>query len=800
MANEAKGLTTAEAKRLAEVHGPNEIPRDRPTPAIRLFLDQLKSPMVVLLLAACALSAALGERPEAIAIAAIVLLNAIVGFVQEGRAERSVLALRALTAPRARVLRDGASVMLPAAEVVPGDVLVLEAGDVVAADAKLLRAHALSTNEAPLTGESAPVEKRHGAPVPDDAPLAERADRVFMGTAVSTGTAHAEVTAIGLGTELGRIADLLSTTPDTTTPLQRDLEGVTRTLILICLGVVAIVAALGLWQGVGWLEVLLTSVSLAVAAVPEGLPAVVTIALAVGVQRMAKRHVLVRKLPAVETLGSATVICTDKTGTLTTGRMKVREVWGDAERAIFAAAACNDAELAAGGATGDPTEIALLEAAAEKGLHRADIERERPRVAEIPFDSDRRRMSVARADGVLYTKGALESLLPLARSAPDGIQAAAAAMAERGLRVLAIALGSGREERDLEVVGLVGIADPPRVEVISAIAEARGAGVGTVMITGDHPTTARAIARELELVPPGADPTDHVFARVTAADKVSIVRRLKERGHVVAMTGDGVNDAPAIREAHIGIAMGKTGSEVTREASDMVLVDENFGSIVQAIREGRAIYDNIRKTLVYLLGGNLAELITMFGAALLGLPLPLQPLQLLWTNLVTDGMPALALVTDPPEPDVLQRPPRPVGEAMLRPSEWQAVALMGAIEASVVISAYMYALDAYGEHHARGIAFSTLVFSELFRAFAARSPRRVLFELGAFTNPRLVGVVILSVALQFALPFVPVLNELFGLKGLSTTLMAETALAGLVPVSILEIAKLVRRLAYGVPG
>jgi Ca2+-transporting ATPase len=793
-----QGLTTAEAAARLKEHGPNVVEREQTASPLALLFSQLASPVIWLLLAAAVIAAILGEIVDAIAIGAIVIINALVGFFQEYRAERAVLALRAMTAPRARVLRDGHAVVIAAAEVVPGDVLLLDAGDVVAADARLVEANALLTSEAALTGESAPVEKRT-APAPADAPLAERCDSVFMGTAVANGTGRAVVVATGMKTELGKIAHLLATAQVDATPLQKQLARVSRVLLFLCLGVVAAVALVGLLRGFSVMEVVLSAVSLAVAAVPEGLPAVVTIALALGVQRMASRHVLVRRLPAVETLGCATVICTDKTGTLTTGVMKVRELWGNDHVALLhAAACCCDAELdpAERGGTGDPTEVALLLAAAERGIRRAQIEQERPRVATLPFDSERKRMSVRRQDGVLYVKGAVESLLPLCIAGTERAREANDQMAERGLRVLAVACGSGEREEQLRLLGLVGIADPPRTEAIEAVAAARAAGIRTVMITGDHPATARAIARELAIVLPGEDPAEIVHARATPQDKLTIVRRWKGRGEVVAMTGDGVNDAPALREAHIGVAMGKTGTEVTREASDMILTDDNFASIVAAVREGRGIFDNIRKTIVYLLAGNASELLVMLGAALLGLPLPLLPLHLLWINLVTDGLPALALVTDPVDPDAMARPPRKQDEPMLARAQWTLIGFTGLLEATVTLSVFAWALEARDLTEARNLAFSVLVFGELFRAFAARSPDRLFWEVGAFTNVRLLGVVALSVFLQLGLHHIPWAQALFQIGDLPLSDCALALGLGLIPGTVLELSKIVRRLGH----
>lgn len=791
------GLSSAEAEQRLSTLGPNEIRRERRPSALTLFARQFASPVIWLLLGASVISAVLGEALDAIAIGAILLLNALIGFFQEHRAERAVMALRSMTAPRARVVRDGHSMVVPAQTIVPGDLLVLEAGDVVAADARLRTAHALRTNEAPLTGESVPVEKTT-IPTPPDTPLAERRDVVFMGTSVATGTGLGDVVATGMKTELGRIAYLLTTAQEVVTPLQRRLARVSATLLYLCTAIVAVVAMTGLLRGWSLLEVFMSAVALAVAAVPEGLPAVVTIALAVGVQRMAARHVLIRRLPAVETLGCATVICTDKTGTLTTGIMTVRELWGRDHRKILSAAtACCDAELAPDGrggvGVGDPTELAILAAAAERGIRRDDIERQHPRVSEVPFDSVQKRMSIERSDGRVYIKGAVETVLPLCVAGADGVLDANAQMAARGLRVLAVATADAGEAERATLVGLIGIADPPRTEAIEAVAAARAAGITTVMITGDHPVTARAIARELGIVSDVDSTDDLVHARATPEDKIRIVRQWKAHGDVVAMTGDGVNDAPALREAHIGVAMGRTGTEVTREASDMVLADDNFASIVAAIREGRGIFDNIRKTLVYLLSGNAGELTVMFVAAVGGLPLPLLPLHLLWINVVTDGLPALALVMDPAEEDVLQRPPRHPDEPMLGRPEWGFIVMTGLLQAAATLAVFLWALTARDLAEARNLAFSVLVFGELFRAFAARSTSRVFWEVGVFTNVRLLGIVLFSVLMQLGIHHIPAAQAVFEIGPLSAADCALTLLVALGPVTVIEVSKLVRR-------
>jgi Ca2+-transporting ATPase len=518
---------------------------------------------------------------------------------------------------------------------------------------------------------------------------------------------------------------------------------------------------------------------------------------------MVARHALVRRLLAVETLGSTTVICTDKTGTLTTGVMTVRELRGaDHRRILDAAAACCDADLALDerSGVGDPTEVAILLAAAERGIRRRDIETKRARVEVNPFDSERKRMSIRRTDQVLYVKGAVEAVLQCASRAPPGFLDWSSEMASRGLRVLAVAVGTSSREAELEVLGLIGIADPPRTEAIDAIAKARAAGIRTVMITGDHPVTARAIAEELGLIQRGESIEGRVHARATPEQKLQIVRGWKSRDAIVAMTGDGVNDAPALREAHIGIAMGRTGTEVTREASDIVLTDDNFATIIAAVEEGRGIFQNIRKTLVYLLSGNTAELGVMLLAALLGLPPPLLPLHLLWINLVTDGMPALALVTDPTNPAVMRQPPRPPAEPILGRREWWTISLTGALQALVAFGVFAWALEVRGLEVARNLAFSVLVFGELLRAFAARDADRPFWEVGLFTNLRLLGIVVASVLVQIGIHHIPATQSLFQIGTLSLADCALTLSLGMLPFAILESLKILRRCRRGAPG
>jgi Ca2+-transporting ATPase len=785
----SSGLTSAEAERRLAALGPNALESKTAPHAWAILFAQLKGVMTWLLLGASVLSFALGEHADGVVILTIVVLNIGIGFFQEYRAERAIIALRQMSAPHARVLRDGHVHDVEARHVVPDDVLVLEAGDVIAADATLLVAHGLTTNEAALTGESLPVEKRVGTHA-ENAPLAEQRDRVFMGTAVVAGSARAHVTATGMRTELGLIATMLDEAEETQTPLTRHLERVGRLLVALCLAIVIVIAGIGLVGGRPVLEVLMLAVTLAVAAVPEGLTAIITIALALGVQRMVSRHVLVRRLPSVETLGCASVICTDKTGTLTTGVMEVREVFGDDTHAVlFGASACSDAELST--VTGDPTELAILRHALSVGIERGSIEAAHPRVHVNPFDAERKRMSILRDDGVLYVKGALELLAPLCEGDVEAARKKEREMALRGLRVLAVATGRGEREEELTLTGLIGLADPPRSEAIVAVKAARDAGITTVMITGDHAVTARAIAEELGIVAPGEDASELVHARATPKDKLEIVRAWKQKGAVVAMTGDGVNDAPALKEAHIGIAMGLTGTEVTREAADMVLTDDNFASIIAAVREGRGIFDNIQKTLLYLLPGNAGELLLMFVAIAMGLPIPLTPLQILWVNLITESFPALALITAPVTDDVMTRAPRPPEMPILGRREWTSILLTAVLEASVVLAVYVVTLDARGVDDARNLAFLTLVCAEVSRVFAARSRALTFFEVGVFTHVPLLVIIGGCIAAQVLLFSVPLIGDIFAVQPLSFSRDGWVFAAALIPVSVLEMKKLI---------
>jgi Ca2+-transporting ATPase len=866
----ATGLTADEAQSRLKRDGRNELRKRKSVSALTILFRQFTSLVIWVLIGAAVVSAYLGETADGIAIITIVVLNALIGFIQEFRAEKAVAALARLAAPKARVIRDGRSIICKASAVVAGDVLLLEAGDLVAADARLVDASVLRANEASLTGESLPVDKSV-IDLPRETPLADRRNMVFLGTSIAKGSARALVVATGMRTELGRIAQLLDTAESGATPLQKRLDRTARYLLWVCLAIVALVFALGLLRSTPPFELFLSAISLAVAAIPEGLPAVVTVSLALGVQRMIRRNALVRRLQSVETLGSTEVICTDKTGTLTIGEMTARRlvagkrlynVTGEGydiegtfvsehkrtmpsqdaglHALLYAAAACNDAEIINEGIIGDPTEGALLVAAAKGGISRGDIETSAPRLSLLPFDSDRKRMTVVRRQensAIAYTKGASEIVLarctyiqdngavrPLTDEDLSVIHQSSSWMTHDALRVLAIAQrplpdSSGdadQIERELVFLGLFGLQDPPRAEAKTAVARCKSAGIKTVMITGDHPDTAAAIAHELGIltgddkVVTGRDlermPDDElaefvkqisVYARVTAEDKLRIVRAWKTGNKIIAMTGDGVNDAPALKEASIGIAMGRTGTEVTKEAADLIITDDNFSSIVAAVEEGRGIYDNIAKTLAYLLAGNAAELTVMLVATLVGWPIPLLPLHLLWINLVTDGLPALALAVDPIAPDVLKRPPRPP-EAQLLDVEFVRLTLLtGLLTATVSLSAFAYEfyLEDHGLDHARDATFTALVIAELMRAFGARSNVKTIFEIGLLSNLGLFLIIALSFSLQVTIHQVPVLRSLFSIEPLSLEHCVVWTSLGLIPLTVLEMIKILRRWA-----
>jgi len=870
------GLGRVEADRRHDTFGLNALLEPPPEAWWWKLLRQFQELMIWILLVAALIAGAMGDWADTAAILAIVVVNAIIGFLQEERAQRSMAALQRMSAPLAKVMRDGEMEQLPARELVPGDRIALEAGDNVPADARLIEGFGLRVQEASLTGESEPVEKGPGGPLPAATPLGDRRSIVHAGTVVAAGRGAALVVATGMATELGRIASLLARSPAETTPLQRRLAELGRLLITVCLVVVTVIFALEVARGGRLGEVLLRAVSLAVAAVPEGLPTVVTLVLTVGLQRMVARNALVRRLPSVETLGSVTVICSDKTGTLTRNEMTVREIatatdlyhvsgggyaphgefrrakdghsvvvatQSDLVRLLVIGARCNNAAVCpddGGGwrVVGDPTEGALVVAAMKAGIPVGDsIE---PIDFEIPFDSERKRMSVVvrQADGSrrLETKGATEAVLPrcaaelrqgvvvpLTAERRREILAMVANLADRALRVLSLAYRKVAEhesfggapddcEHDLVHVGLVGMIDPPREEAREAVRTCRSAGIRPVMITGDHPATALAIGRELGLADgagravTGAEidvlsddalteavESIAVYARVTAEHKLRVVRAWQRRGQVVAMTGDGVNDAPAVKAADIGIAMGVTGTDVTKEASDMVLTDDNFASIVSAVEEGRCIYDNVQKFVHYLLSCNAGEVMLMFVAAVAGWPAPLAAIQILWLNLVTDGLPALALGLEPPERDIMTRMPRPPKEPVITVRRGLVILAHGALVAMVTLGGFWFmwrgSTDPAVIEHAQTMTFCVAAFSQLFFAIGCRSERRTAIEVGFFRNPALLAAIAISSLLQVAAVTLPFTRPVFEVKtDLGNEWLLVIALA-LVPLAVIEGGK-----------
>ncbi len=848
--NVQRGLTSSQVNERRARYGPNELEEEPAPPPWRILLMQFANTMIVVLLVAAVIMVAIGESTDAIVIGAIVVLNALIGFFQEYRAEQAMAALRSMTAPHARVVRDGAETSVVATELVPGDLMVFEAGDVVAADARLLECPNLRVNEAALTGESVPVDKTDEVLAADAGEMvADRTNMVFKGTSVVYGRARGVVVATGMSTELGQIAGLLQRHEAPRTPLQRRLAVLGRWLAVAAILICILVFVAGVARGEDVEVMFLTAVSLAVAAIPEALPAVVTIGLALGAQRMIRQHVLIRRLPAVETLGSVTVICTDKTGTLTQGRMLVERVWtheGEDEvtgsgykpsgellrdgalrdippqsplaSLLTAAALCNDAVLVPPSdgdkewsIVGDPTEGALLTLASKLGYDRERVNVRHPRTAEIPFDSDRKRMvtihrTPEESGRLVAAKGAVEAVMEAVTrmATADGDVELTAELRRRvldqaddfaaeGYRVLALAgrrVDDGvlshvlESEQDLVLYGMAAMADPPRPESRDAVAACRTAGIAPVMITGDHPATGLAIGQRLGIVASaehvltGARLAEEhasglaahvadiaVYARTSPEQKLDIVQAWKERGDIVAMTGDGVNDAPALRTSDIGVAMGVAGTEVAKEAADMVLTDDNFASIVTAVGEGRRIYDNIRRFVRYTLTSNAGEIWVMFLGPFIGLPLPLQPVQILWINLVTDGFPGLALGVEPAEPDVMRRAPRPPQESIFAHGLWQQVIVIGLLMGFLTLG-----VGLWGEATDRPwqtMVFTTLALLQLGNALAVRSERRSLFSLGLSTNRYLLWTVVVTMAIQILIIYWSPLQSLLKTEALS---------------------------------
>ncbi|MGA2172222.1 MAG: calcium-transporting P-type ATPase, PMR1-type [Sedimentisphaerales bacterium] len=870
------GLNGAEATARLGRFGYNRIEGKKGLSPFAIFLAQFKDFIIWVLIGAALVSGFLQEWVDALAIIAIVILNAILGFIQEYRAEKSLAALKKLASPTSKVIRDGQHVVISSFELVPGDLIELEAGDNIPADSRIVWLTAnFAVQEASLTGESTPVAKTSDALQEKEVPLAERANMVYMGTSVAGGKAKAIAAETGMRTELGKIADMIQEIHRDSTPLQQKLEQFSKWIVYLCFVLVGLVFLLGVLRGGKVLDMFLTAVSLAVAAIPEGLPAVVTIALALGVQRMVARHALIRKLPSVETLGCATVICSDKTGTLTKNEMTVQAIYaggtlfrisgigyepkGDfllddkpikpadyptLARALFCGTLCNGAQLIRDGDTfkifGDPTEAAILTAAAKADIWKEKAEQDRQFVTEIPFDSERKKMTIIRRQDnklVAYVKGAPDVLLNnctkietggatrnLTEKDVEDIAGANNHLANDAMRGLGLAY---REldndctnyqadviEKELTFVGLVAMIDPPREEVKKAIADCKTASIRTVMITGDHKNTAVAIARQLGFFGPDSlaltgEELDKlsqqqlhneiknvsVYARVSPEHKLRVVRALRHHSEVVAMTGDGVNDAPAVKEADIGVAMGITGTDVTKEVSDMIITDDNFASIVAAVEEGRGIYDNIKKFIHYLLSCNTGEILVMFVSSLVGWPVPLLPIQILWVNLVTDGLPALALGVDPVDPNIMKRPPRPPKEPVVTRQRAFLMLAQGSFIAlcSLVAFGFVLFFEKEGLPRARTAAFVVLACSQLFHAFNCRSQTESLFKIGVFTNPKLILANGVSFLLQMMVVYVPFLRTVFKTEMLSLLDWLMVIALSSLPLWAMEIIKAINK-------
>jgi len=850
---EDRGLSAQEAALRIEQYGRNQLESAKREGILRRFIAQMKDPMILVLLVAAGLSvmASGGEDLlDAGIILLIVLVNACISISQEDTAQKALEALEKLSAPQARVVREGSLHKIDAAELVPGDIIHIEAGDYVPADARLLSAVGLMADESAMTGESLPVSKRAEGTFPAETPLGDRKNVIIAATMITAGRGVAIVTETGMQTEMGRIAGLLLNQETMDTPLQRKMAEISKALSLICLAVCAILFGVGILQHRPILDMLMTAVSLAVAAIPEGLPAIVTIVLALGVQHMAKDHAIIKKLPAVETLGCASVICSDKTGTLTQNKMTLVELWPAQQELrrelLLLGTLCNNASMSERPGeeaifTGDPTERAFLECAAREGISKLRLEQHLPRCGEIPFDSGRKRMSTLHAlpdaGYRVAMKGAPEVLLrrctslltvrgvvPLTTAERERIATLAGAMAGRALRVLAIAYRDFERkpaeilEEGLTFVGLGGMMDPPRPEVKQAVAQCYIAGIRAVMITGDHKATAVAIAKELNIYRPGdlAISGEHldflpqevleedierfsVFARVTPEHKLRIVKAWQKRGRIVAMTGDGVNDAPALKAADIGCAMGQSGTDVAKSASDMILTDDNFAAIVHAVEQGRGIYANIKKAIHYLLSCNIGEIITIFVATVFYFPqMPLTPVQLLWLNLVTDSLPALALGMEPVEETIMQKVPRDAKESLFSSRFSMRLLWQGMMVGGLTLLAYWLGyVYLGGARVANTMAFATLTLSQLFHAFDVRSEEQSLFHIGITSNPAMNKAFLVGLAMQLAVLCVPTLQVIFAVVPLDRAEWMTVFGLAISPLVICEIVKAFARIRRG---
>lgn len=843
------GLTDEQVLEKRSRYGENKLREKKKRTRLQRFADQFKDVMILILIAAAAVSFAIAciegepkEFFEPVLILLIVILNAIMGVMQESKAEKALDALQSLSAPHARVIRGGEEKIIDASELVPGDLIHLEAGDFVPADARLIHSVSLKSEESALTGESVPSEKNADAVVKEKAPLGDRSNMVFSGCSITYGTASAVVTATGMDTEMGKIANLLEHEEEAQTPLQKRLAQLGKYLGILALGACAIIFLVGLTNGIPPMEIFMTAVSLAVSAIPEGLPAIVTIVLSIGVQRMVKKNAIIRRLPAVETLGSASVICSDKTGTLTQNRMTLVQAWRDGEASVekistenspsirellqYGALCCDGSVVFHGDEEqhiGDPTETSIVLAAHRNGMPKDLLNREFPRLASIPFDSDRKLMTtVNRIDGknVVIVKGAFDVMA--SRCIAGDLERAARIneeMSQNALRVLAIGYKIIPEltnepvpemlENGLTLMGLVGMIDPPRPEAKAAVATCKKAGIRPVMITGDHVITASAIARELGILNPGERAITgpeldamseaeldasvqniSVYARVSPENKIRIVKAWQRKGQIVSMTGDGVNDAPALKAADIGCAMGITGTDVAKGASDMTLTDDNFATIVDAVREGRGIFANIKKVVGFLLGTNIGEVITVFVSMLLWHKSPLLSMQLLWINLVTDSLPAVALGMEPVEADTMEQKPKPKEESIFAHGFGIRIALQGVMFGVLALTAFYLGEHLTGQvEGGRTLAFFVLSLSQIVQAFNMRSDHS-LFKIGVFTNSKLNWAALASVVLVLLVLFTP-LSVLFGLIRLPAKLYLIGLGLILVPTVVMEISKAV---------
>ncbi len=836
LGSKPSGLSSLDSEERLRKHGQNLLQEKRKKPVWLVFLRQFKDVMMLILIAAAFVAGIIGELSDSIVILVIVILNAVVGFVQEYRAEKAMEALKKMAAPFAKVLRENKIAQLPAAALVPGDIVILEAGDMIPADIRIVESHALKVDEASLTGESHTVEKSTDELKDENAPLGDRVNMAYKGTLATYGRGTGVVVATGMNTEIGSIARMLQE-GDSVTPLQKRLADFGKKLSAAVLGICVLLYVISVLQGEDPVRMLLTAISVAVAAIPEALPAVVTIALALGAKKLMRKNVLIRKLPAVETLGSVTYICSDKTGTLTQNRMTVKNVWVNEmlknvdsftpHRLLLLCMSANQDTKTneKGKLTGDSTEVAIVEYATRQAAYDKSWEKKYERVHELPFDSGRKMMTTVHRFGnefLVITKGALEAVLGICENnnaAEAGGQAER--LAEEGQRVIAYSyriihqLPENAAHSFLEsgqhFCGLAGMIDPPREEAKQAVEECVTAGIIPVMITGDHPLTAKAIAREIGILRPPSDKTVSgvdlakmtqaeledeilrikVYARVSPDQKLQIVRTLQQKNQFVAMTGDGVNDAPALKSANIGIAMGITGTDVSKEAAHMILLDDNFATIVKAVKEGRRIFDNIRKFIRYIMTGNSGEIWTIILAPLVGLPIPLLPIHILWVNLVTDGLPALALAGEPAEKNIMQRPPRNPGESVFAHGLGWHILWVGLLMGAVCLGVQAWAMHT-GNPKWQTMVFTTLAISQMGHVLAIRSEKFFLFRQGIFSNLPLLGAVMLTFALQLALIYIPFFHEIFSTQPLTLyELLICIAVSSIVFHGV-EMEKLVR--------